>query len=74
MFILKIPSGYGQVEKLKSGFEDLSLAYKTEEDSSIHVPIVIEGKKTFEGEDAISALFDELKSYYGEHYNCSCAR
>ncbi len=74
MFILKVPDTYSKKEELENRFLDMSLSFKTEIDPDLTHPVVLEGKKSFTGEEEINSLFAELNGYYGEHYNCSCAR
>ncbi|MFY0626930.1 MAG: hypothetical protein JXR07_11580 [Reichenbachiella sp.] len=72
--MLKFPKLYPDSVKIESFFKEMSFAYKVELDNELALPMIVEGKKIHEGESAINALINDLNGFYGEHYNCSCAR
>ncbi|MGL1885457.1 MAG: hypothetical protein OCD76_02985 [Reichenbachiella sp.] len=74
MFIIKLPIEYSQVERVEKPFKELSLAYKIDIAIELSQPEVHEGSKKYIGLNQIDQLVEELTGYYGEHYNCSCAR
>ncbi|PIB33946.1 hypothetical protein BFP72_00105 [Reichenbachiella sp. 5M10] len=73
MIEIKVPSGYSELEKLEAPFKELSLAYRVEE-AGVCQPMAVSGQRIYEGSVGIDRLIAELKAYYGDNYNCSCAR
>ncbi|UXP33797.1 hypothetical protein N6H18_07525 [Reichenbachiella agarivorans] len=74
MFIIKTPKSYPELETIEKPFRDLSLSYRVEQDDALSEPLIVEGKREHVGKQAIEGLIQELRDYYGAHYNCSCAR
>lgn len=74
MFILQFPVQDPQTDQIEAFFKDYSLAHRVEAGENQKEPTILDGKKKYEGLAEINKLIAELKNYYGQNYNCSCAR
>ncbi|MBU2915167.1 MULTISPECIES: hypothetical protein [Reichenbachiella] len=74
MLILKIPVAFPERAKLEAPFKELSLAYQVEESPGLVQPMALSGNKSYDGQAGIDTLIAEMQDYYGDDYNCSCAR
>ncbi len=74
MFLIQFPPNHKQFDQTVGFFKEYSLAYQSEVLPDLVEPRITNRDKTYIGVKAIEQLMTELKDYYGQNYNCSCAR
>lgn len=60
------------ITAVEDRLKDLSLAYVMVEDGTIDSPALVDGKKSYEGLEAMNEYIDLLDREKGQWYYCDC--
>ena len=72
MIQLKYKKHSYQIEYWQERLENLVIKHKVLEDTSIDDVVLIDGKDTFTGKDAVNNHIAELESYMQDWRACNC--